>query len=548
MVSKGKFKCVSRLFVLFLFLISFLTGISIPVLAQDEKKSEDEFTLEEVVVTAEKREATIQKIPMDISVVRMDDMRMYGVNQLYDLQQIVPQLSASSSVGNNILVSIREVQQKLFNAMYETTVSTHLDGIQLTRSNSMENFFFDLERTEVLMGPQGTLYGRGTTAGTINMITKKPVLNEFGGTFSTEVGNYGRFRTDLALNAPLGDKMAVRYAGRRNLFDGYNDAEFGNNDSWSHRLSYRWEPNDRLTFNLLGDYIDRDEHGYYTDGYYYDTYGDVEIVAKTGTVVDPLYQSGGPISTRGKVKWAWGDAAKSNIVSTEQYGVQGSVAYEADYGTYTFDYGYRSQRDTKEYYLGNAVLAPVSTTRPATQVWVNVTTPALWTNPFNTTHTTTGELRLASNTNIPAGDPLEWIVGVMGQRDTVRTGVYMPTWGYDVTVTTKTEGAFAQASWMPFKKWNFTAGVRQNWDAKDYWGIGRFPVTGGVPDTSPANFTATDAKWSELTYRANISYIATDDIMPYVTYSKGYRSGNIGFNKDNIISGNVTDIGPVGEF
>lgn len=495
-------------------------------------------------MTAEKREAELQKTPMDISVVRMDDMRMYSVNQLYDLQQIIPELSASTFADSNILISIREVQQKLVNAMYETTVSTHLDGIQLTRSNSMENFFFDLSRVEVLKGPQGTLYGRGTTAGTINMITNKPVIDEFSGNLSLEAGNYGRYRTDWALNIPLGNKMAMRIAGRRNLFDGYSDAGFGNADSWSHRISWRWEPNDRTTIDLMGDYIDRTEHGYRSDGYYLDTYGDLEIVPQTAeaqvAVLPSEYISGGPISTRGEVNWAWFGAVDNNFVDTDQYGIQASIDYELDFATMSIDYGYRSQRDKKDYYWGGPSLRPVGSW-PYTQVAVGaVLSPYLFTNPFNTTHTNTAEIRLTSNTTIPAGDPFEWIVGVMGQSDIVATGVNMPTWGYFVEITTKTEGAFAQASWMPIDKWNFTGGLRMNWDEKDYWGINPFPVVDGVPDTSSDNFTTTSEKWSKLTYRANISYFPTDDIMPYLTYSRGYRSGNIGYSK-NIIPPEILD-------
>lgn len=505
-----------------------------PVFAQDEKKSDDEFQLEEITVTAEKREAQLQKTPMDIAVVRMDEMRTYGINQLYDLQTIIPQLSANTFAGNNIIVSIREIQQQLTNAYYETTVSTHLDGIQLTRSNSMENFFFDLARTEVLMGPQGTLYGRGTTAGTINMVTNKPVIGEFGGKLSVEGGNFGRFRTDWAINIPLLDNVAMRIAGRRNISQGYNDAHFGDADSWSHRVSFRWEPNDRLTVNLLGDLNDRKEHSYYTDGYYFDVYGDLEIVAND-TIEFPEYQSGGPISTRGKVAWAWADFDKHHYVDTHQWGIQGSADYELDFGTLSVEYGFRSQDDYKSYYMGDARLEPVSEDRPATQVWVGYDAAPFLTTPINFTDTNTLEVRLASNTTIPAGDTLEWIVGAMAQNDEVRTGVIdQANFGYDLTVTTKTEGAFAQASWMPIPKWNFTGGLRMNWDKKDYFGIQPYPRVDGVLVKTPDVFRRTSTSWSELTYRANVSYIATDDIMPYFTYSKGYRSGNISFKGDPI--------------
>jgi outer membrane receptor protein involved in Fe transport len=515
-----------------------LPGIA---LGQEGEEEELEFMLEDIIVTAEKREVELQKIPMDITVVRPNDMRMYNINQVYDLQQILPDVSAQAQVGTNVLISIREVETKLFNAMYETTVATHLDGIQLTRSGGMENFFFDLERVEVLKGPQGTLYGRGSTAGSINMITRKPILGDFSGNASIEAGNYSRYRADWALNFPMGDKMAMRISGRRNQFDGYSDSGYGDADSWSNRVSWRWEPNDRLTIDLMGDYIERFENGYsmYVDeGYHLTTYGGIEIVAQTSEdVVDPRFQSGGPVYAPFESRWAFGDALDANYNDMNQHGFQATAAYEFDFATATVEYGYRSQFEHKDFIWGGAYLYPHPYSGanpvgdpPYTQVAVRVRNAILFTNPEINTYTNTMEVRLTSNTTIPAGDPLEWIIGVMGQRDAVTNYVLMPFWGYFAQTKTETEGAFAQASWMPIDKWNFTGGVRQNWDKKDYWGTNSFPFVPGIgPDPSPENYFRTSNKWSKVTYRANISYFPTDDIMPYLTYSKGYRSGNVDF-------------------
>jgi outer membrane receptor protein involved in Fe transport len=131
------------------------------------------------------------------------------------------------------------------------------------------------------------------------------------------------------------------------------------------------------------------------------------------------------------------------------------------------------------------------------------------------------EVRFTSNTTIPAGDKVEWIVGAMGQRDRTYQRLdfgFRPVW-WDVKINTHTEGAFAQASWMPFEKWNFTGGLRWNSDAKYYYG--------NYNDMD--NYTSSQAEWSELTYRGNISYFFSDDIMPYLTYSKGYRTGQMDY-------------------
>ncbi len=543
-MGKGKNLLLKVWLLLFVALITFALVSGGSVFAQGDE--DEAFTLEEITVTAEKREAELQKVPMEISVLRMDDMRQLNVNQVYDLQKILPDVSAQAQVGTFILVSIRDVETNLFNPLFETTVSTHLDGIQLTRAGGMENFFFDLERVEVLKGPQGTLYGRGSTAGSINMITKKPVLGEFGGFISQEVGKYGRYRTDAALNIPITEDLAMRFSGRRNKFGGYSDSGYGDADSWSGRLSLRWEPNDRTTIDLMGDYVEYYENGYsmfVDEGYNLTTYGDLDIVAQTSeTVVSPTYQSGGPVISRFKSKWAFGDSLDDNFNDFEQYGITFSFDYELDFATVSVDYGYRSQHDHKDFIWGGAYLYPHPFTsgiagddptaggtvsEPYTEVAVRVRTPSLFTNPTSRSLTNTLEARLTSNSSISGGDPLEWIVGVMGQRDKVMETVNMEYWGYYAQIETETAGAFAQVSWMPIDKWNFTGGIRQNWDSKDYWGINPYP--GFPPDSSPENFNSKSQSWSATTYRFNISYLPNNDIMPYLNYARGYRAGNIDY-------------------
>ncbi len=101
-----------------------------PVIAQDE-----EFTLEEITVTAEKREAELQKIPMSIDVVREQEMRIYNVNQINDIQKIMPDVTVNTQIGSFQQISIREVQMIQFNPIFETTVATHLASMHVSRVN-----------------------------------------------------------------------------------------------------------------------------------------------------------------------------------------------------------------------------------------------------------------------------------------------------------------------------------------------------------------------------------------------------------------------------
>ena len=186
----------------------------------------------------------------------------------------------------------------------------HIDGVQLTRSNGFDNLFFDLQRVEVLKGPQGTLYGRGSTAGSMNITSQKPILNEFGGYLTFEEGNYNLRRGEGALNIPAMDKLAFRVAGRWIRKGGYSDAGDGSSDNKSGRISMTWEPTDKDTITLAYDREKSDSNGYGNSGSYYSTYGGVEIVpiapwtTENTTVLELPY----------KTRWYKGDSLKNGGV------------------------------------------------------------------------------------------------------------------------------------------------------------------------------------------------------------------------------------------
>jgi len=148
------------------FLAMFSLGLS------DLAQAQDEFVLEEVTVTAEKREADLQKIPIAIEAVTGDTLVRTGVNELGDLDKLLPDLRIDSG-GQFILPTIRNVNTFDFTPLYEMITAVFIDNVFLPTDVGYEGLFFDLERVETLKGPQGTLYGRAATAGSINLISKK---------------------------------------------------------------------------------------------------------------------------------------------------------------------------------------------------------------------------------------------------------------------------------------------------------------------------------------------------------------------------------------
>ena len=504
--------------------------------AMAEEEAADEFTLEEITVTAEKREAELQKIPMEITVLRTDEMKKFDVNQVYDLEKLLPDVSTGSQVGTFVIVSIREVETGLWNPMFETTVSTHLDGIQLTRFGGMENFFFDLERVEVLKGPQGTLYGRGSTAGSINMITQKPVMDEFSGNFEVEMGDYDLYRTSGALNLPVLDKLAVRFAGRTNKRDGYGDLNYGDADSMSGRVSVRWKPTDKQTITLSHDRIHFDEEGYSMfgdEGYYFDTYGNVKIVANPAMPNNPFAQ-GGAVHSRFQSRWAFGATIMDdNWNRGDLYGITGQYEYDFNFATLTVDYGHRNLEEIKNFIWGAAYLNVAGAGPPYTEVQVNVLNPFVFVITHTSSDTDTFETRLTSNASISAGDKYQWILGYMAQDDKVTEETFTSAAPYFVRVDTQSSGVFGQGSYTPIDKWTVTGGLRYNMDDKDYMGVYLFPVDTTVwPNVVDRDFSLMKYKsfsWSEPSYQMSVDFEPTEDILTYIKYSKGYRTGNVDF-------------------
>jgi len=174
----------------------------------------------EIIVTALKRSESVLKVPAAISVLGGGNLKTDGVNTVTDLQNLIPGLNiGTGGFGTNI--SIRGVTSTDQTSKGELGIAYNVDGAFVGRGQEQGLAYFDIDRIEVLRGPQGTLYGRSSTGGAINVITKKPVIGEFDGYAKFEYGNYNTFRGEAAINIPVNDAIAFRLAGNFNKRDGY---------------------------------------------------------------------------------------------------------------------------------------------------------------------------------------------------------------------------------------------------------------------------------------------------------------------------------------
>ena len=216
--------------------------------------STDSDGLQEVLVTARRREESAQKASIAISTVSSSDLADSNATRAADLTQLVPAVQANDQTGPYSGIYIRGVGNFAANALFDPAVTFNFDGVTVNRSNT-SGFFYDVDRVEVLKGPQGTLYGRNATGGAINVLSKMPDPDSFSADASFDFGNYSASREDGVLNIPVAENTAVRFAAFHAQHDGYmSDGSDDQHDSGG-RLSFLWKSNDAITVKLIADYF-----------------------------------------------------------------------------------------------------------------------------------------------------------------------------------------------------------------------------------------------------------------------------------------------------
>lgn len=217
--------------------------------------------LDAIVITAERQAQDVQRTPVAITVLSGEEARDAGVARPQDLTYLVPGLLVGSLAGGSAMLYMRGVGNFAGVSLQDPTITFNFDGVYIARPTSTGGLYYDLERVEVLKGPQGTLYGRNATGGAVNVLPRRPQLQVVTGEATAEYGEHNTLRFDGALNAPLGDRAAIRIAGQRLRHDAYMKDGSDDQDDWAGRLSIRLEPTDALSLRLGMDYYDQRGHG-----------------------------------------------------------------------------------------------------------------------------------------------------------------------------------------------------------------------------------------------------------------------------------------------
>ena len=201
---------------------SIATALSAVAIAQDEVASPVNSAEEPevITVTAQKRVERLIEVPIAMTNIRAEDMHQTGVQQLKDVAQYIPNFTMSDGTDFTARVSIRGVGSNSRNIGFDSRVGVYLDGVYLGQSPALNQALLDLERIEVLRGPQGTLFGKNTVAGAVNLISAKP-HDEFAGSINTSFGNFGAKEVALLANIPITDNLFSKISVSKQQRDGF---------------------------------------------------------------------------------------------------------------------------------------------------------------------------------------------------------------------------------------------------------------------------------------------------------------------------------------
>jgi len=236
-----------------------LTAVAMPAMAQTAPSN----VIEELVVTAQKKEEALQDVPIAVSAFDQNALEKSKIDGGPNLVLAVPNVNFSKGNFTGYNFQIRGIGSKLVAGSGDAGTGIHLNNAPLIANNLFETEFYDVERVEVLRGPQGTLYGRNATGGVVNLLTAKP-KDVFEGNIRAEYGNYNAMKARGMINVPLGDMLALRVAGSYLKRDGFGENLVTGNDAddrelYGVRATLAFNPSDRFRSWVMWDHFEEDD-------------------------------------------------------------------------------------------------------------------------------------------------------------------------------------------------------------------------------------------------------------------------------------------------
>lgn len=509
--------------------------------------------LEEVIVTAQKRAESIQDVPVSITAFGGDFLEESGIQSVDGVANITPnfQIQPSATPTNN-RINIRGISS-VGNTAVEASVGVYIDGVYISRPGAVIGLLTDIASFEVLRGPQGTLFGRNTPIGALNITTRRPT-QEFEGRIEAGAGNYGLYQLGATLNGGLSDNLAARATIQYSDRDGFGDSAFdgqevGERDDLTARAKLLYDISDRTSALLSVDYTEVNVGG-----------NAVEVVNASATpryvgTVQALFGAN-PV-TEDDTDWDL-NQIHGDEVNDEQYGVSLDITHEFENGV--------SLRSITAYRDWDSVNGDINDLRLPADLFIHTTT--------YDTETVSQEFQLTS----PGGETVDWLLGafyydekyVITERRATGSDFCGPVIGgltlqgalaqgvpleqaqqaaaatvgqclsfpqddsirTDYDQTLESLAAFGQATWNITDTFSATAGLRWTNDEKEGNFLSFVDNPFALVARLPEEALGMERDDSQTTGMANLSWFPSESTMLFATFSTGYKSG--GFNSQGV--------------
>ncbi|MFA5525171.1 MAG: TonB-dependent receptor, partial [Tissierellales bacterium] len=475
--------------------------------------------LEEIIVTSQKRAQNMQDVPIAISTMSGDELTRTGLDSQRSLAQTTPNVVVNAN-SYYVAPYIRGVGTQYANPGLEPSVATYFNDLYMSRSSSGMMSYFDIERVEVLKGPQGTLYGRNTTGGAIRVITKDPTP-EFQAGVALDIGNYEKRKYDFYVSGPLAENLMGRLSGSHEERDGYVKNIVGGPDMNNRRMGMihgklLWEPSERLSVKFDFDWTDKDDReGPANVGLFNDLPGQVGLAF-------------GGVGSGGHYETA------ADYVGGQHLEVGGSqlrIDYDFDAFTFSSITGYRYNR-----YAGGADLDATSAPllhgfafRPGEQT-------EDYSQEFQLVSSNEGRIDWLAGIFIlkEEAEPRIGLMGASIEADLGFPGAYIAGKG---NIDIESFAPYAEVSYQLTDTLEVMAGARYTREKKkadNTFFITTIDSANGIdrPYMMVAPTTADDFKFSKTTPKVMLTWRPHDSTMFYVSYSEGVKSG--GFNMPHV--------------
>ncbi len=457
--------------------------------------------LADIVVTAQRRSENLQRAAIPVSAVAGDALVAAGVSDVNNLSKLVPALVVAQSPGSSINFYIRGVGTFAANILRENPIAFNFNGVYIGSPSAPVGTLYDLERIEVLKGPQGTLYGRNATGGSLNVLPRRPSLDGIGGAVMAEYGNYDSKKISAAINLPISSTLALRIAGQAVDRDGYMSDGTDDEKGKAIRGSLLFKPSNSFSAIVVADYFKAGGKG---------AGGVLQPGALTPTAPNPADRIGAS-DPRSTAELALRfPTVRAGTVTVPQntsynrgefYGIAATIEGDVGFGTLTVIPAYRKAKpDFLSYTLGYPFFSKEDDDQMSFEV------------------------RLASNNK----GPLRYVIGTylfsenkLG-TNSIDQGPIART-SYTVKQNTESYAVFGQATYAVSDTFRLVGGLRQTHEIKSQ-NTQLTQRTLANPNAQPSQILG-KLSFDSTTYKGGVEFDAAPASLVYASVSTGFKSG-----------------------